>query len=207
MSTSSQIQQATHTYISAFLDELLRAGIGHACVCPGSRSTPLAMVLAELAENRSAFKLWMHVDERSEAFFALGLAKALRHPAILVCTSGTAAANFMPAVVEAHYARVPLLVLTADRPPELQGVGAPQTIDQLRLYGSHAKWFAEIALPESTPQALRYIRTIANRAVSESMTGPAGPVHLNFPFREPLVPLPADEISPDVARPEPTPYT
>jgi 2-succinyl-5-enolpyruvyl-6-hydroxy-3-cyclohexene-1-carboxylate synthase len=200
-------QHTTYAYVSAFVDELARSGVRHACVCPGSRSTPLAMMLAEHAERNDTIRLWMHLDERSAAFFALGLAKALREPVVLLCTSGTAAANFMPAVAEAYLARIPLIVLTADRPPELRDVGAPQTIDQLHLYGSHVKWFAEIALPESTPDALRYIRAIANRAAAESMIAPAGPVHLNFPFREPLVPLPSDEPLPEIARPEHQPYT
>src|SRR5215813_4156329 len=172
---STDIQNAAYAYLNAFVDELARCGVKHACVCPGSRSTPLAMVLADHPE----IKLWMHLDERSAAFFALGLAKVQRQPVILLCTSGTAAANFMPAVVEAHYARVPLIVLTADRPPELRDVGAPQTIDQLRLYGTQAKWFVEMALSEETTSALRYARTTANRAVSESLEAPAGPVHLN----------------------------
>src|SRR5438270_5125442 len=118
-------QNATHAYVHAFIDELTQAGVQHVCICPGSRSTPLAMVLA--AQDR--IKLWMHLDERSAGLFALGLANATQQPVALVCTSGTAAANFMPAVVEAYYARVPLIVLTADRPPELRHVGAPQTID------------------------------------------------------------------------------
>ncbi|HLY26305.1 MAG TPA: 2-succinyl-5-enolpyruvyl-6-hydroxy-3-cyclohexene-1-carboxylic-acid synthase, partial [Aggregatilineales bacterium] len=196
------IQQATHVYVSAFIDELVRCGVRHAVLCPGSRSTPLAMLLAE----NKQIKLWMHLDERSAAFFALGIAKAGREPVIVACTSGTAAANFLPAVVEAHYGRVPLLVLTADRPPELREVGAPQTIDQQHLYGSHAKWFAEMLLPEATTEALRYVRTTACRAVAEASSTPAGPVHLNFPFREPLVPLPADPPIPDVARPDGRPY-
>jgi 2-succinyl-5-enolpyruvyl-6-hydroxy-3-cyclohexene-1-carboxylate synthase len=165
------------------------------------------MTLAEYAEHNAAIRLWMHLDERSAAFFALGLAKALREPVVLLCTSGTAAANFMPAVVEAYQARVPLIVLTADRPPELRDVGAPQTIDQPHLYGSHVKWFAEIALPEATPEALRYIRAVANRAAGESTAAPAGPVHLNFPFREPLVPLPPEDTFPNITRPEDRPYT
>src|SRR5258707_9303900 len=186
---STDIQHAAYAYLNAFVDELARCGIRHACVCPGSRSTPIAMRLAAHPE----IKLWMHLDERSAAFFALGLAKAQRQPVILLCTSGTAAANFMPAVVEAHYARIPLIVLTADRPPELRDIGAPQTIDQLRLYGAHAKYFVEMALPDSTPEALRYVRAVAVRAFSESMAALAGAVHLNFPFREPLVPLPPDQ--------------
>src|SRR5260221_4534787 len=195
-------QNATHAYVNAFVDELARAGVQHVCVCPGSRSTPLAMILAE----QNAIKLWMHLDERSAGFFALGLAKVTQQPVALVCTSGTAAANFLPGVVEAYYARVPLLVLTADRPPELRNVGAPQTIDQDHLYGAHTKWFVEMSLPEATPAALRYVRATADRAVAEALAAPAGPVHLNFPFREPLVPLPADVALADGQRVD-KPYT
>jgi len=135
-------------------------------------------------------RVWMQVDERSAAYFGLGMAKQLRKPVALLCTSGTAAANFMPAIVEAKLAHVPLLVLTADRPPELRDNGASQSIDQNRLYGTYAKWFVEVALPEATNAALRYIRTIAVRAAALTQAIPAGPVHLNFPFREPLTPEP-----------------
>jgi 2-succinyl-5-enolpyruvyl-6-hydroxy-3-cyclohexene-1-carboxylate synthase len=106
----------------------------------------------------------------------------------LVCTSGTAAANFLPAVIEAWYARVPLVVLTADRPHELRGVGAPQTIDQLNLFGTHVKWFVDLAEPDAAPEMLRYVRTVAGRAVATALRGPAGPVHINCPYREPLMP-------------------
>jgi 2-succinyl-5-enolpyruvyl-6-hydroxy-3-cyclohexene-1-carboxylate synthase len=183
-------ENVNYLYVGAFVDELVRAGVRHICICPGSRSTPLAMMFVQHPD----LNVWMHLDERSAAFFALGLAKARRESVALLCTSGTAAANFMPAVVEAHYGRVPLLVLTADRPPELRDIGAPQTVDQLRLYGNHAKWFVEMALPESTPDALRYVRTVAARATAESIRVPAGPVHLNFPLREPLIPLVPDTI-------------
>lgn len=183
-------ENAAYLYVGAFVDELARAGLRHVCLCPGSRSAPLALRLAE----HPALKLWMHLDERSAAFFALGLAKAQRQPVALVCSSGTAAVNFMPAIVEAHAARVPLMVLTADRPPELRDTGAPQTIDQIKLYGPYAKWFVEMALPEATVEMLRYARTIAGRAVAESLAEPAGVIHLNFPFREPLVPLAPPEI-------------
>ncbi|MBM2848055.1 MAG: 2-succinyl-6-hydroxy-2,4-cyclohexadiene-1-carboxylic acid synthase/2-oxoglutarate decarboxylase, partial [Anaerolineales bacterium] len=181
-------EQAAYLYVGAFVDELSRAGVKHVCFCPGSRSAPLAMRLAD----HPGFKLWQHLDERSAAFFALGIAKAQRQPVVLLCTSGTAAANFFPAVVEAHYARVPLIVLTADRPPELRDFGAPQTIDQIKMYGPYAKWFVEMALPEATADVLRYVRTVACRAVAEAAAPPAGVVHLNFPFREPLVPVPAE---------------
>ncbi len=177
------VAAANARWSAAFVDELARAGVRDACACPGSRSTPLALALAQ----HPRIKLWMHLDERSASFFALGMAKYQRRAVALLCTSGSAAANFMPAVVEAHYARVPLLVLTADRPHELRDTGAPQTIDQLRLYGAHAKWFVEMALPEATAQALRYARAIACRAAAEALAIPAGPVHLNFPFREPFV--------------------
>jgi 2-succinyl-5-enolpyruvyl-6-hydroxy-3-cyclohexene-1-carboxylate synthase len=172
-------------YIGAFVDELVRAGVQHVCLCPGSRSAPLALVLA----RRTDLRLWVQVDERSASFFALGLAKATRTPVALVCTSGTAAANFLPAIVEAQLSRVPLLVLTADRPPELRDNGAPQTIDQVKMYGSAVKWFAEVALPDASAGMLRYIQATAARAVGTALAAPAGPVHLNMPFREPLVPV------------------
>ncbi len=170
--------------VAAFVDELVRCGVRHFCVCPGSRSTPLALTIARHPEAR----LWMHLDERSAAFFGLGMVKATREPVVLVCTSGTAAANFMPAVVEASYARVPLIVLTADRPHELRDCGAPQTIDQIRLYGSHVRWFVDMAEPDATPDLLRSARTVACRAVATARRGPAGPVHINWPFRDPLIP-------------------
>ncbi len=193
---------ANARWSAAFVEELARAGVADVCVCPGSRSTPLAIALAQ----HGGVRLWMHLDERSAAFFALGMAKYARRPAAMLCTSGSAAANFFPAIVEAHYARVPLLVLTADRPHELRDSGAPQTIDQLRLYGSHVKWFVEMALPEATPQALRYARAIAGRAVAEAVATPAGPVHLNFPFREPFVPQHADDGPPSADAADVSPH-
>src|SRR6185312_15611608 len=153
---------ATYAYIHAFVAELQRAGLCHVVICPGSRSTPLAMVFAAQTQIR----LWMHIDERSAAFFALGMAKRLQQPVALLCTSGTAAANFFPAIVEASLSHVPLLVITADRPPELRDCGAPQTINQNRLYGTFVKWFVELALPETTQALLLYVRTIAQRAVA-----------------------------------------
>ena len=177
-------ENALFTYVGAFVAELPRVGVRHAVVCPGSRSTPLAMAFAAQPDIR----VWMQIDERSAAFFALGLAKQTQAPVALLCTSGTAAANFFPAIVEANLSHVPLIVMTADRPPELRDNGAPQTIDQIHLYGSHVKWFSEVALPDATPAAMRYIRTLASRAAATARALPIGPVHLNFPLREPLVP-------------------
>lgn len=187
---------AMYACVQAFVDELYRSGLRHVVICPGSRSTPLAMAFA--IDGR--IRIWMHIDERSAAFFGLGMAKRLGKPVALLCTSGTAAANFYPAIVEAHLTHVPLVVLTADRPHELRDVGAPQAIDQNRLYGVYAKWFVEVALPEATNGALRYVRALAGRAVAQAQSIPAGPVHLNFPFREPLTPEPlTDQPLPDLA--------
>src|SRR5699024_1804507 len=131
---------------------------------------------------------WVMIDERSAAFFALGMAKETKRPVALICTSGTAAANYFPAIIEAHYGRVPLLVLTADCPHELRDVGAPQAIEQIKMYGEYIKWFQEMALPEASERMLSYVRGKAARALYEAREGNPGPVHLNFPFREPLVP-------------------
>ncbi len=186
MTAQHEPANAVYAFVEAFVDELARSGVGNVVICPGSRSAPLAMSFAAHA----GIHTWMHIDERSAAFFALGMAKRGRQPVALLCTSGTAAANFFPAIIEAKLAHVPLLVLTADRPPELRDNGAPQAIDQNRLYGSYPKWFVDVALPEATNAALHYIRTLADRAVALTSAAPAGPVHLNFPFREPLTPDP-----------------
>src|SRR5437762_2092082 len=161
----SSAAQALDTVVGAFVAELARAGVRHVCVCPGSRSAPLAIKLAQQPD----IKVWMHLDERSAAYFGLGLAKALRQPVGLLATSGTAAANFLPAIVEAYLARVPLIVLTADRPHELRDVGAPQTIDQLRLYGQHVKWFFDLPEPELTSDHVRLTSVLAARAVSTAV--------------------------------------
>jgi len=176
--------QALGDVVGAFVAALADAGIRHVCVCPGSRSTPLALELA--AEPR--IKVWMHLDERSAAYFGLGLARASNQAVALLATSGTAAANFLPAVVEANLSGVPLVVLTADRPHELRDNGAPQTIDQLRLYGQHVKWFFDLPEPDADPEQVRFVRALAARAVSTALAEPRGPVHLNWPFREPLTP-------------------
>jgi 2-succinyl-5-enolpyruvyl-6-hydroxy-3-cyclohexene-1-carboxylate synthase len=163
---------------------LADAGLRDAVVCPGSRSTPLALAFL----RHPAITVRMHVDERSAGFFALGMARATRRAVALLCSSGTAAANFLPAVVEASLSRVPLVVLTADRPAEVRGWGAAQTIDQIHLYGSHARWFADLPVPDGDPLLPRQARAVASRAIAVAGSAPAGPVHLNVPFREPLVP-------------------
>ncbi len=182
----------TYVLLGAFVDELARCGLREACTSPGSRSTPMVFSLAR--DDR--LRCFSHIDERAAGFFALGLAKASGAPAAVTCTSGTAAAELMPAVVEAHEARVPMLVLTCDRPPELREVGAGQTIDQVKLYGYAAKWYLEVDSHSATPERLRWMRRLACRAFAVAVEGRPGVVHLNFALREPLVisdPLPTDE--------------
>jgi 2-succinyl-5-enolpyruvyl-6-hydroxy-3-cyclohexene-1-carboxylate synthase len=195
---------ATDTYLllRAFCDEIARCGMEDACTAPGSRCTPI--VLSLVREER--IRCWSHIDERCAGFFALGAGKRSGRPVAVTCTSGTAAANLAPAVIEARHARVPLIVLTADRPPELREVGAGQTIDQLKIYGDAVKWFFEVGVGDATPAALRFVRTLACRAYWTAVEGPPGPVHLNFPLREPLVldrplPLPDDDTGRAGARP------
>ncbi|MFY4777282.1 2-succinyl-5-enolpyruvyl-6-hydroxy-3-cyclohexene-1-carboxylic-acid synthase [Metabacillus sp. RGM 3146] len=171
-------------YTAGFVDELFKQGITDAVVSPGSRSTPMAILLSE----HPNIKVHLQIDERSAGFYALGLAKAKKNAVALLCTSGTAAANYFPAIIEAHYSHVPLIVLTADRPHELRDSGAPQAIDQIHIYGKYVKWFADAALPESSISMRQYARTLAGRAAGYSTGVPMGPVHLNFPFREPLLP-------------------
>jgi 2-succinyl-5-enolpyruvyl-6-hydroxy-3-cyclohexene-1-carboxylate synthase len=181
-------------FAATFVDELARCGLAEAVVAPGSRSAPLAMALWERAARSAgepALRLHVRIDERSASFLALGLAKASGRPVALVCTSGTAAAHFHGAVIEASEAGVPLLVLTADRPPELRGTGANQTIDQLKLYGDAVRWFCEAGVPEARPGMNAYWRSLACRAWAVAAGddgGFPGPVHLNLPLREPLVP-------------------
>jgi 2-succinyl-5-enolpyruvyl-6-hydroxy-3-cyclohexene-1-carboxylate synthase len=177
-------QEDLTAYTAAFVAELVQTGVTEAVVSPGSRSTPMAMVMAE----HPGLNVHIHVDERSAAFFALGIAKASGKPVALLCTSGTAAANYFPAVTEANISRIPLIVITSDRPHELRDVGAPQAIDQIHLYGNHVKWFVEMAVPEKSDEMLHYVRSVCGRAAATAVQAPSGPVHLNFPFREPLIP-------------------
>ena len=185
-------ENATYAFIGGLVDELVRSGVRHLALCPGSRSTPLAITAA----RHPRMRVWTLVDERSAGFFALGMARALRAPVAVLSTSGTAAANFLPAVVEARYGRVPLVVLTADRPRELRDSGANQTIDQVRLYGGHAKWFVDAAAPAATEDRLRYVRTLACQAVAMARSDPPGAVHVNIPLGEPLVPVRAPQELP-----------
>lgn len=169
--------------MGAFVDALVDHGVENVCVSPGSRSTPIALALY----RHPRIRVHVHLDERSSAFFALGLAKATGNPAAVACTSGTAAANLFPAVVEASLSRSPLVVLTADRPAELRGVGANQTIDQLELFGKYAKWFVDAEVPGGGPEG-GYWHALGADAAVRSRGHPPGPVHVNLPFREPLVP-------------------
>lgn len=169
--------------MGAFVDGLASSGLEHACVSPGSRSTPLALALS----RHPRVTVHVHLDERSSAFFALGLAKATGRPVAVACTSGTAAANLFPAVVEASMSCTPLLLLTADRPPELHGVGANQTIDQQDLFGRYVKRFVDAGVPGDHPDA-QYWAGMALNTVGTALAHPPGPAHVNLPFREPLVP-------------------
>ncbi|MFX3617009.1 MAG: 2-succinyl-5-enolpyruvyl-6-hydroxy-3-cyclohexene-1-carboxylic-acid synthase [Sporolactobacillus sp.] len=177
-------QEVLTRYLNVWINAMIVCGVTDVVISPGSRSTPLAI----LFEERRELTTYLDIDERSAGFLALGLAKAKCKTVALLCTSGTAAANYYPAVVEAQLSRVPLLVLTSDRPYELQNVGAPQTIGQKNLYGSHVKGFFQIEIPENDLNLLEYNQMIAARSIASTLEWPQGPVHLNFPFREPLLP-------------------
>ena len=174
---------------SAFAEELARGGLRLAVVSPGSRSTPLAVALWRQPE----IEVKVIVDERSAGFFALGAAQASGEPVALLCTSGTALVNYHPAVVEADESAIPLVVMSADRPPELRGIGAGQTIDQIKTFGSSVRWFCEVGTHEADDSGLLHHRSVACRALATAR-GEArpGPVHLNLPWREPLAPVPVE---------------
>ncbi|MDZ7967947.1 MAG: 2-succinyl-5-enolpyruvyl-6-hydroxy-3-cyclohexene-1-carboxylic-acid synthase [Nostoc sp. DedSLP03] len=197
-------------------ETLKRLGLTCAIICPGSRSTPLAIAFAQQAPEIEAISI---LDERSAAFFALGQAKATGRPVVLVCTSGTAGANFYSAVIEASYSRVPLLILTTDRPPELRDCHSGQTVDQLRLYGNYPNWQTELALPCADLGMLAYLRQTVIHTWERAQNPTKGPVHLNIPFRDPLAPVPdgtdlsylrshleSEDFFAGIANPCPIPY-
>lgn len=184
------IPDATAVFLDAFFEELQHCGVCDVVVSPGSRSTSLSMMAFERFGD-----VYVDVDERSAAFFALGLAKAKNKPVCVICTSGTAVGNWMPAVLEAESSRVPLIFLSSDRPARLQGVGAPQTCDQLKIFGDHVKKFVQMPLPDTNPAILSYARQMALELVINAegcapavRSSDAGPVHANFPFDNPLKP-------------------
>nr|WP_248628462.1 2-succinyl-5-enolpyruvyl-6-hydroxy-3-cyclohexene-1-carboxylic-acid synthase [Enterococcus cecorum] len=177
-------QQEMTSYLRHLIAGLKQGGVRQVVISPGSRSTPLAL----LVKHEPNLQYFVAVDERSAGFLALGLAKSSQQPVALLCTSGTAAANFYPAICEAEASNVPLVVLTSDRPPELRNVGAPQTMSQNQLYADHVKFFVELALPESTPLMLRYSFWQGFQLATRAMSGVKGVVHANIPLREPLLP-------------------
>ena len=180
---ASDAPLAVEAASAAFVDSLAAHGVEHVCITPGSRSTPLTIAFA----LQPAIRPWLHLDERAAAFFALGMAKATGRPVALVCTSGTAAANYYPAVTEAHLSGVPLIVCTTDRPPRLREVGAEQTMPQAGMYGTTVRFAQDLPTPHGAASEPGFFATIAMRAVRESLGPFPGPVHLNFPFEEPLI--------------------
>lgn len=189
-------------YVRALLGSLYQGGVRHVVIAPGSRNTPLT---AALTSEGAPFRTWLHLDERSAGYFALGLARQTGEPVVVTCTSGTASANFLPAAVEARLSRVPVIFLTADRPPEARDVGAAQTVDQVGLFGSHVKWAADLPVADASAldELVRYGASAGARAAATSLEAPQGPVHLNIPFREPLIEggdTPFGEIELPVAR-------
>lgn len=171
-------------WAETFIEELVSFGVRYACISPGSRSTPLTLAAA----RNKKLKSYINIDERSSAFFALGLAKAEGTPVVLICTSGTATAEFYPAIIEAYQQRVPLIVCTADRPPELVNVGANQTINQDNIYKNHIRWYCAAGLPRPDAKGIKHIRQCARKAFNNCYVNARGPVHINFPFKKPFEP-------------------
>lgn len=170
-------------YIAALVDEFYQLGVRHAVFSPGSRSTTMAMLFTEY----EGFETYMNIDERSASFMALGIAKAYKEPTVLVCTSGSAVAHYLPAMLEAQYSGVPLIVLSADRPHTLLHVGAPQTVDQQKIFGTAVNYYEELAVPQED-HYYTYPRQVARKAYMKAMDIKKGPVHINVPLFEPLVP-------------------
>lgn len=180
-----------------FVHRLQKLGVKHACITPGSRSTPLTIAFAE----NKKIKCHVSIDERSSAFIALGLAKATNSPVVVVTTSGTATAELYPAIIEAYQSRVPLIICTADRPPELIGTGANQTINQKNIYRNHIRWFYDAGIPSVKRSSVFHLQKMAFKAVYISSIKNRGPVHLNFPFRKPLEPTAfTDEVEKKIIR-------
>ncbi|MBK5229655.1 MAG: 2-succinyl-5-enolpyruvyl-6-hydroxy-3-cyclohexene-1-carboxylic-acid synthase, partial [Thermoleophilia bacterium] len=203
-----ELTNETFAPLRVLVDEMARCGVRHAVAAPGSRNAPITYALADRAD----IKTWSVLDERSAGFFALGVAKSTGEPVVVTCSSGTAVANLHPAVIEADHAGVPLILLTADRPPELRDVGAGQAIDQIKLFGSSVRWFVEAGNHPMSDQTLRHFRALGCRAVAEASGVNPGPVHLNLPLREPLSPVARDLAAYDVdgaaeGRPDGEPWT
>ena len=170
-------------FFASLVDELYQLGVREVVLSPGSRSTPMALLFCE-----HDFNIYMNIDERSAAYFGLGIAKAKDRPVVLVCTSGSAAANYLPAIMEAKHARVPLIILTADRPHELRNCGAPQTVDQLKVFSGYVNYFEELALADDSEKTCHYVRSVMDRAYSNAIADGGGVSHVNVPIREPLIP-------------------
>ena len=175
--------EPVYDVVAAFVARLAALGVTEAVISPGSRSTPLTLCF----DAQPRIRTWIQLDERSAGFFALGLGRATGRPAVLVCTSGTAAANYLPAVVEASHGGVPMIVCTADRPPELRGWGSPQTIDQVGLYGTAVRWSIDLPVPDEA--SVDASAGWADAAFARASGSDPGPVHLNWPLREPLEPV------------------
>ncbi len=186
--STSGVDAANTAAARALVGALAAAGVRDACITPGSRSTPLTVAFAQ----QTVIRPWLHLDERSSSYFALGLARASGRPVAIVCTSGTAAANFYPAVVEANLSRIPLIVCTTDRPPRLRDLGADQTMDQAGMFGSNVRWQCDLRLPAGLPDEARQFEAYGRRAVATALSPLPGPVHLNCPFEEPLLSGPDD---------------
>jgi 2-succinyl-5-enolpyruvyl-6-hydroxy-3-cyclohexene-1-carboxylate synthase len=181
-------------WASVLVETLVRLGLQTAVISPGSRSTPLTLALAQ----HPAIDALPILDERSASFFALGRSRHSGRAVVLVCTSGTAGANYLPAVIEARESQVPLLILTADRPPELRDCASGQTIDQQKLFGTFPNYYGELALPEASEPMLRYLRQAIAAAWHQAHHPYPGPVHLNCPFRDPLAPVVDQALAVDI---------
>ena len=178
-------ENRNYAMTGALVEGLAGAGVKDVVICPGSRSGPLAMSFVRC----ESIKTWIHLDERAAGYFALGMAKGGRGAVVVLTTSGTATANLLPAVVEARLTGAPLIVITADRPPELVGWGANQTIEQSGIYGTHVKWSVDLPVPGAGVDLTDYALAVGRRAYATAMGYPSGPVHLNVPLREPLAPV------------------